>query len=256
MGIASGTRRYRWFYDHILSRGYDAGVRVWFFPFGGEAAVRRSLVAAIGLSPGGRVLDLCCGTGGTTHVLRDAVGAGSDVYVVDLSLGQLRRAVSRNQRPNVRFLLMDAGSTGFRDGSFGTVVIPHALHEMWRETRLAVLAEARRLLKDGGLVAVLELDRPNSLLWRLFLGLWWYYWLPFNFETPTRRDMIKYGVANELAEAGFTDVTKHSLHHDALQVVTGRKPSRGPGLGIRGSGFGIWRVRVAAPSRARGESAR
>jgi ubiquinone/menaquinone biosynthesis C-methylase UbiE len=123
---------------------------------------------------------------------------------------------------------MDAASTGFRDGSFSSVVIPHALHEMWREARLAVLKEARRLVRDDGVVAVLELDKPTGLLRRLFLGVWWYYWLPFNFETPTRRDMMKYGVAEELAEAGFTDVNKQSLHHGSLQVVTGRKRTGEP----------------------------
>jgi ubiquinone/menaquinone biosynthesis C-methylase UbiE len=218
-------RRYTWYYNNIQSHVFDVGARVWFLPLGGERAVRRSLVAAIGLQSGGKVLDMCCGTGGTTFVIRKSLGTLADVTGIDLSLGQLRRAVRRNRHSNVRFLAMDAGCAGFRDGSFGSVVIPHALHEMPRETRMAVLREARRLVTGGGLVTVLELDRPTSLLWRLVLGFWWYYWLPFNFETPTRRDMMRYGVAQELAEVGFTEVTKQSMHHGALQVVTGRKPA-------------------------------
>ena len=51
----------------------------------------------------------------------------------------------------------------------------------------------------------------------------WFYWLPFNPETPTRRDMLKHGLAEEVRMAGFTDVVRTTLFGGALQVVIGRK---------------------------------
>ena len=89
-------RRYTWYYNNIQSHLFDVGARLWFLPLGGEAAVRRSLVAAAGLQGDGRVLDLCCGTGGTTFIIRECLGAAADVTGIDLSLGQLRRAVRRH----------------------------------------------------------------------------------------------------------------------------------------------------------------
>ena len=53
--------------------------------------------------------------------------------------------------------------------------------------------------------------------------LWFFYWLPLNFETPTRRDMLRRGVANEVREAGFRTVSKTSVARGVLQTVVGRK---------------------------------
>ncbi len=94
---------------------------------------------------------------------------------------------------------------------------------MPREIRLAVLAEARRVLGDDGRAIVLELDNPKSLWVRIFVGVWFFYWLPFNFETPTRRDMLKHGLAEELREAGFNRITKDSIYRGVFQVVQGVK---------------------------------
>ena len=118
---------------------------------------------------------------------------------------------------------MDAANTTFRCGEFDKVVIPHALHEMFADARLRVLREARRILVDGGTLAVLELDKPTSLALRLFMGFWFFYWLPFNFETPTRRDMIRGDLIQEVRKAGFGHVSKSSLHNGVLQVVQGRR---------------------------------
>jgi ubiquinone/menaquinone biosynthesis C-methylase UbiE len=79
-----------------------------------------------------------------------------------------------------------AQSTGFPDNSFDKVFITHAIHEMKRDERTATLEEARRVLKDGGTVAVLELDNPSSLFVRIIVGFWFFYWLPFNFERETQ----------------------------------------------------------------------
>ncbi|KPK68216.1 hypothetical protein AMJ82_08820 [candidate division TA06 bacterium SM23_40] len=222
----SQTGRPSWYvryYDDIASRRYDLLAKLWFIPQGGQGRARRALVDVIELKRGDRILDMCCGTGGATFVIAEKLGEKSKITGIDLSGGQIRVANGKNSHPNVDFMVMDASKTDFRDGEFDRVVIPHALHEMWRDGRLAVLREARRILRDGGSVAVLELDRPPGRLMRLFVALWWFYWLPFNFETPTRRDMVRYGVADEVREAGFRDVTKVSLFRGALQAVQGCK---------------------------------
>jgi len=132
-------------------------------------------------------------------------------------------AKMRRQFKNVEFVEGDVIRTGFEDGFFNKVFITHSLHEMTREDRLKVLSEARRILKEKGEVIVLELDRPKSRLLRLFAGLWFFYWLPFNFETPTRKDMLKHGVENEVQEGGFREVRKTSKHGGVFQVVLGEK---------------------------------
>jgi ubiquinone/menaquinone biosynthesis C-methylase UbiE len=120
-------------------------------------------------------------------------------------------------------MVMDASDTCFAEGHFDKVVIPHALHEMPRDTRLAVLKEARRVVKDKGTLVVFEMDTPPNLFRHLYIAFWWFYWLPFNPETPTRRDMLKHGVVEEVKEAGFRNVTKISMYNGTVQVVKGQK---------------------------------
>ena len=47
--------------------------------------------------------------------------------------------------------------------------------------------------------------------------------VPFNFETPTRRDMLKRGLENEMKKVGFENIKKISSHRKILQVVEGQK---------------------------------
>lgn len=93
------------------------------------------------LGPGsGLCLDLGCGTG----LFLDALAAtGRTVIGVDLSADQLRFAARRS----ARVMLADATALPFADGTFPAVVA------MWISTDVdypAVLAEAARVLQDGG----------------------------------------------------------------------------------------------------------
>jgi demethylmenaquinone methyltransferase/2-methoxy-6-polyprenyl-1,4-benzoquinol methylase len=215
------AKAYQWYYDTIACRYYDLMIKWCFLPFGGERKVRRAILDAASPQAGERILDMCCGTGSATFATAEMAGRQSRIIGLDLSFGQIRVAKKRNRFPNVEFMTADASNTPFCDGEFDRVIIPHAIHEMPRPLRLAVLAEAGRVLKPGGVLAVLEMDDPPSLLWRLLIGFFWFYWLPFNFETPTRRDMLRYGVKEEVGEAGFSKVEKTSLFHGTLQVVKG-----------------------------------
>jgi len=216
-------RAYRWFYDHVQCRYYDLLIRWCFLPFGGEKQLRTRLLQPISLCRDDAILDIGCGTGSATFALAEKAGDEAEIVGLDLSIGQLRRARARSRFANVDFVQSDATRTGFRDHCFDRVFITHTLHEVQRRDRLAALLEARRMLKPGGTLAVLELDDPKSLGVRLFVGLWFFYWLPLNFETATRQDMLRCGLDNEVRQAGFDEVRKTSFCHGVFQVVQGRR---------------------------------
>lgn len=216
-------KAYKWFYDHVQSNYYSLLMKWCFLPFGGERKCREEMLAPVEFSFRERILDMCCGTGGATYAISMKAGQGTQIVGLDLSTGQLRVAKKCSELSHVQFVEGDAARTPFPDTWFDKVFITHAIHEMPREIRLRVLAEGRRILKDDGRVIILELDDPRSLWIRLFIGLWFFYWLPFNFETPTRRDMLKHGVAEEVGETGFKNVTKESKYRGILQVVQGVK---------------------------------
>lgn len=220
---AEERRSYRWFYDHLLSRVYDFVILWLLLPCGGERRFRRHMMAGVEFAPGERIIDLCCGTGSSTLGILEQAPAPSLALAADLSIGQLRRAKPKLAPRGVFLMAANAARTPLPSAFFDSVLIAHALHEMPRATRLGVLREARRLLRPGGQLVVLDLDNPPSLARRLLLGAWIGYWLPYpiNFENRTRRDMLSHGVQNEVAEAGFVRTQKSSLYEGAMQVVIG-----------------------------------
>lgn len=215
---------YRWFYDKIYSHLYDLAIAWVFLPFGGEKNFRNKLLEPLSFSGDEEILELCCGTGGCTMAIREKSGPGTKILGCDLSYGQIRAAKRKNGFRNVDFFVADARRTGLPSGKFDMVLVTHALHEMPRGDRLSVLAEAKRLTRQDGTVVVLELARPSNGAVRFVQGFWLGYWIPWpiNFENRTRRDMLKWGLANEVSEAGFTDVKTTLKFSGSTQVVTGR----------------------------------
>ncbi|MEE9608695.1 MAG: class I SAM-dependent methyltransferase, partial [Myxococcota bacterium] len=191
---------------------------------GGERHFRRQMLDGLAFPPGERILDCTCGTGGCTTALRERAGAESWLVASDLSLGQLRMARRKRSLAGVPLLEADASRLPFREGAFHSVFVPHAVHEMPRPLRMAVLREARRVCGPKGRVVVLELDRPRRRWLRWLMGLWFFFCVPppVNLVTRTRRDLERRGLVNEVAEAGFPHVTRLSKYAGTMQVVEGR----------------------------------
>ncbi|KPL22017.1 MAG: hypothetical protein AMJ75_08880 [Phycisphaerae bacterium SM1_79] len=217
------TKLYKWWYDHIESKFYNPMIKWIALPFGGETKLRRALIEPVSFGDGEKILEMCCGTGGATVFISERAGHGCEIIGMDLSSGQLKYAKKRKYACPTQFIEGDVTGTEFEDGSFDTVFITHAVHEMPRESRLQTLQEARRLLRPEGRVIVLEIDNPPNVWLRLLIGFCFFYWLPGNFETPTRRDMFKRGLSNEVKESGFVDVRKYSIYHGVFQTVIGVK---------------------------------
>jgi demethylmenaquinone methyltransferase/2-methoxy-6-polyprenyl-1,4-benzoquinol methylase len=229
--MALNKKSYTWFYDNIQSHYYNLAMKWCFLPLGGERRCRQKLIEPISFEPEDKILDMCCGAGGATFAIARKAGAQTRITGMDLSWGQLKNAGRRLKKlatrksrlNNLGFLEGDVTKTCFKDGYFDKVFITHALHEMEREERLDVLREAKRILRAGGKVFILEVNDPKNRFVRLFIGFWFFYWLPFNFETPTRRDMLKHGLENEMKEVGFENIKKTSSHRNILQVTEGQK---------------------------------
>jgi len=214
---------YKWFYDNIHSHYYNLMMKWFSIPLGGETRFRRTMITPVSFEEREKILEMCCGTGGTTVFIAQEAEETTEIIGMDLSSGQLRHARKREYSRKIQFIEGDVTNTCFLDDSFDKVFITHAIHEMPRDMRLKTLHEARRVLKDQGEVVVLELDNPSSIMLRALVGLWGLYWLPGNFETPTRKDMFKHGLSNEVKESGFANVRKYSAYHGIFQTVIGAK---------------------------------
>ena len=124
-------------------------------------ARRSSAICATHLLPhlqsGLRLLDLGCGPGTISVGLADAVAPG-ELHGIDMEASQIemaRAAASAGGHENAHFRVGDATALPYEDASFD-VVHCHALLTHVPDTQ-AVLAEAKRVLKPGGLMSAREL---------------------------------------------------------------------------------------------------
>jgi ubiquinone/menaquinone biosynthesis C-methylase UbiE len=115
-------------------------------------------VAALGLAPGSRVLDLGCGTGLFTEEMARQVGPQGKVHGVDLQTAMLDRAVERLRAANLRDRVSFHHSGAYRlplaDASIDAAILIATLCEI--PNKLLALGELHRVLRPGARLAISE----------------------------------------------------------------------------------------------------
>ncbi|TAJ81766.1 class I SAM-dependent methyltransferase [Reyranella sp.] len=159
---------------------YDTQVEVLFT--GAADAMRRRMLRPIADWMKGRRqrevlgLDVGCGTGRLLAFLHSA-WPGMRLTGIDLSapyLEEARRLIGRTAR--VKLLEATAEALPFDDASLDLVVSSFLLHELPKKIRAEVLAEMARVLKPGGLVAIVDsIQKGDQPTWDGLLDLFPYY---------------------------------------------------------------------------------
>jgi arsenite methyltransferase len=127
---------------------------------------RRLTIAALDLQPGEDVLDIGAGPGFLAWEMAAVVGPTGSVHGVDPSESMLAIAAERERVPGaapVAFRAGDALDLPFDDASFDVAVATQVYEYV--EDMPAALAQARRVLRPGGRLLVLDTDW-DSIVWR------------------------------------------------------------------------------------------
>lgn len=100
-----------------------------------------------------RILDIGCSAGAASAAYA-AHYPDADVHAVDIGAGMLRYAHARAESLGVavHYHQMDASELKFEKDSFDLVVSHNLMHEIGQEKRRAMIREARRLVRPGGIV--------------------------------------------------------------------------------------------------------
>ncbi|NEO27858.1 MAG: methyltransferase domain-containing protein [Kamptonema sp. SIO4C4] len=179
-----------------------------------ETWVRQAAIDKIGGSPR-RILDLGCGTGSTTLLLKQAF-PDAEVIGVDLSPYMLFMAdyKAKQQQLSIRWKHAKAEATGFPEASFDVVTASLLFHEIPVSTAQTILAEAFRLLTPGGQIIILDGNQET---------LHQTAWLTEIFEEPYIKEYAQGSLNQWLQVAQFVAVQTQGLWW-IHQISSGRKP--------------------------------
>lgn len=186
----------------------------------GLDTVRRNFLLQADLRPGLRVIDVGCGTG-TLAVLMKSLFPDVDVVGLDPDEKALARAGRKARRRGalVRFERGYADALAYPDGYFDRVFSSFMFHHLGRDEKRRMVGEARRVLKPGGVLHLLDFAGPNAgdhrprpHLWRAHHRL---------------EDNDEHTIGGLLNDAGLTEVmvTENRAWLGGTRIVTYRASS-------------------------------
>jgi demethylmenaquinone methyltransferase/2-methoxy-6-polyprenyl-1,4-benzoquinol methylase len=209
-------------FDRIAPR-YDLLNRM--LTFGMDVGWRKRTVAALGLPPGARVLDIACGTG---DLCRELKSQGYLAIGIDRSAGML--AAARTSAPLLR---ADGLRLPFASGTVDGIVCGFALRNFENLGRF--IAECARVLRTGGRVSLLEVAEPRPRVLRFGHSMYFGHVVPLVGGLVSDRAAYQYlpksvaylpaepELMAILVDAGFPDARRTPLSMGIAQLLTGTR---------------------------------
>lgn len=183
---------------HHMAWAYDLGC----YLVGMGSRFRRKTLQLAQLQSGEHVLDVGCGTGVLTRLAAEEVGNDGEVLGIDASAEMIQVAKRKAAKAHSKadFKLGVVESLPFEDERFDIVLSSMMLHHLPPELKVAGLREIFRVLKSGGRLMVVDVDKPTNLIGRVLMFPWR--------KDPSVKDNLEGHVPKFIQNAGFLN-----LHH-------------------------------------------
>ncbi|MBM4254581.1 MAG: ubiquinone/menaquinone biosynthesis methyltransferase [Deltaproteobacteria bacterium] len=215
----------RTMFDRIAPR-YDALNRL--FSFQLDQRWRRQTIRTVAITSQDVVVDLACGTGDLSEL---AAQTGARVIGVDFAGNMLVGARRRGIKAS--FVQADAGCVPLPDASTTVVLSGFALRNF--VSIPVALAEAARILKPDGRMALLEVDTPANVVLRWGHQFYFNRVVPFVGGLLSDRQAYAYLPKSVsylpspseframIEQAGFQQVVRHPLSGGIAQLIVAQR---------------------------------
>jgi demethylmenaquinone methyltransferase/2-methoxy-6-polyprenyl-1,4-benzoquinol methylase len=141
--------------------------------FGTHLIWKTQFISKIPLQNPVKIMDLACGTGDLVPKLKKRFKS-AQVLGVDFCEPMLD--VARKRFPDFEFATGDALNLGYADDQFDLVTISFGVRNFEHLTH--GLKEIHRILKPGGVIAVLEFGQPSNKVFRMLYEFYSKYIMP------------------------------------------------------------------------------
>ena len=118
------------------------------------------------------IVDLCCGTGDMSEILKKRY-PNSKIIGIDFSENMLN--IARKRLPDVNFIENDISNLPLQSNSIDLCIISFGLRNV--NNMDLVLSEIKRVLKPKGIFFNIDLGKPNKF-WNIFLKPYMYIIVP------------------------------------------------------------------------------
>ncbi len=124
-------------------------VRIWI------PSERKRAIDTLGLKPGDRILDHCCGLGGNLSPLCAAIAPGGTVDAMDNSVEMVKAStrLAKRRRLPVTVVEADAMKLPYPDATFDGVMHSGAINQ-FGDGKQTAMDEILRVTKPGGVIAI------------------------------------------------------------------------------------------------------
>ncbi|MBD2353153.1 methyltransferase domain-containing protein [Tolypothrix sp. FACHB-123] len=179
-----------------------------------ENLVRQALIDAIKVKPR-RILDLGCGTGSTTLMLKQAFPQ-AEVIGLDLSAYMLVKADIKATSAGLDIIWRhgNAEKTAFPNAAFDLVTASLLFREIPTTVSQTIVQECFRLLVAGGQVLILDINQK---------ALRQLEWLNDAIEEPYLREYAAFNLDESMEQAGFATLPTQDVWW-IHQITSGVKP--------------------------------